>query len=247
MSNQSIFKVHLYGDSLSLPRPNHVKFEERYIWLLKKWWKNKVKEIDVMDKSQGGLTLPKLHEQFSQDVGYYNEKYDVMIIQCGVCDCAPRPIPEKVRKRVSRMSTFFKNMVVKFIKYNRARIIKNIGYWRLVEENEFFHHYMELLKKSVNRYDRIYIINIAPTNEKTEKHSPGFMEGINIYNAIIQKMVKELNAPNVFLINAYDIIQKQNNLNDYIIEEDGHHIKPITHELYAKAIIQLEEAHFVKS
>ena len=68
------------------------------------------------------------------------------------------------------------------------------------------------------------------------------MKSISEYNEIIQKISKEINSNNLFLIDVNSIIlQSSYNLSQLVFEHDGHHITPLCHKLVANRIIEIEK------
>ena len=81
----SMKKLLLITDSLGLPRlfPEKTEYEDTYPNLLKK-------HFIIMQYSKGGGTIIELYEQ----TGYFKAfEPDVIILQSGIVDCAPRPYP----------------------------------------------------------------------------------------------------------------------------------------------------------
>ena len=141
-----------------------------------------------------------------EDRKYYGEKVDVCILHEGVVDCAPRPIPRKIRNLISALPEFLKNLIIKFIHNNRSKI-QNLGVkYYLTKPDKFYESYKVMVSQMLNDSKKVYLINIAPTNEKTENHPPGFTKSIKKYNKIIKEIVNEINSPKLFLIDLYSII-----------------------------------------
>ena len=243
--NDNKLIVRYYADSLGLPRKDEVGVNDRYISKLNQFWKNKF-EIEFLDRARANSTIGDLSKWFVEDNRYYGSSADIIILHEGVVDCAPRPIPNKIRKIISTLPKFIKNRVISFLHNNRSKMQKiGIKYY-LTKPNDFYFRYKEMVSEMIKISRRVYIINIAPTNEMIEKHSPGFSKSISEYNEIIRKISKEINSNNLFLIDINSIIlQSSYNLNQLVFEHDGHHITPLCHKIIADKIIE-HETEFVK-
>lgn len=235
-------QIRLYADSLGLPRPGVVANHERYFSLFTKWYKEKHNcESEVIDHSRSNTTIKDLYAWFIEDNRYFGNKADIIILQEGIVDCAPRPIPRKVRNIISKMPGFLKKRVIKFLHNNRAKL-QNFGLkYFIVKPKDFAEEYKKFLKTASETAVRVYVINIVPTNDEIEIQSPGLKKSIDDYNKIISEVVKEIKLKNVFLIDVYEYVKnKIENLNDYVLKEDGHHITKLSHKIYSDKIIENE-------
>lgn len=249
-SNQTVvsrvFKIALYGDSLAMPRKAIVKYHERYIYLIQEWIsKNKSPEyIELKDKAKGSVTILDMLEQYEHDSGYFEFPADVLILQSGVVDCAPRPVAQETREKISRMPSFIRKMAIKYLHKNRSKILQKGNAHVRVERELFYNSVKQFLQRALKDYKRIYVINICPTNEKTEQHSPGFTANINEYNALLKKAIEETGSKNVFLVDVNKFINERfKNIDDYILKEDGHHLTPLGNKIIAEEIISKESAY----
>jgi hypothetical protein len=245
--DQGVFRARLYGDSLALPRPDYVKSSERYISSLSSWWMRHegVRSVDLCDRAKGSSTVADLYQWYKHDNGYYGESGDVLLIHCGIVDCAPRPVPRWIRRRIPKLPAALRRWTIKFLHDHRARILKLTGGWQQLNAQDFRLFYGRWLKEAVDNFSRIYILNIAPTNQATELRSPGFTDCILEYNAIIAEVVSSLDRDNVFLINVYELVSKDPaSIDKFIVSEDGHHLTALSHQLLTEAIIKHEATHF---
>ena len=86
----------VYGDSLSLPHaPDGISCFDTYPELLRGMLEsaNTALRVAVLNRSRGGAPIGALFEQFVDDSTYIGpETGRILVIQCGIVDCAPRPI-----------------------------------------------------------------------------------------------------------------------------------------------------------
>lgn len=236
--------IQYYSDSLGLPRPGHVSVSQRYIHLFQTALRN-VRDDDLflVDRSRRGATIDQLFELYSEDEEYYTEGKDVLVIHEGICDCAPRPIPHNVRKFISRLPGFLKYRIIAFLHKHRAALLRRGFAHYLVNAEDYETILKKWLTDAAPKFKRIYVLNIAPTNQEIEAHSPGLQKSIGQYNAIIEKVIAEINADKIKLIDCHSIIKaSEHGLDSLIIKEDGHHLTALAHTIYARLIIEKELA-----
>ena len=235
--------IQYYADSLGLSRPDYVRLHERYIYLFEQWVrKNYDGQVFLINRARGAQTIDKLHQLYKEDLEYIIGRKDILIIHEGVCDCAPRPIPVWARKKISQLPSFLKSRIISFLHRNRSRLLKHGFVHYLVDKKKYEPILREWLTNALSEFDRIYIFNIAPTLPHIEAHSPGFTKSIQEYNAIIKRVISELNSSKIFLIDIHGILSNNSMpLESFITTDDGHHITAMAHEIYAAELITLEK------
>lgn len=236
-----MFKLALYGDSLANPRHGIVKSNERYLSIIENYIRNNgINDfIEIRDNAKGGATLYELYEKYKEDNTYFELPGNVLIIHAGIVDCAPRPVADITRTRISKLPEFFKKIVIKYIHQNRASLIKkNNGYVKTTL-TLFKDQLFEFANHGKDNYEKIFIINICPTNATIEQRSPGFTNNIDRYNKVIDEVIFEIGSNKLRLINLNQHInQNISHIDDYVVKEDGHHIHPLTHTWIAEEIIK---------
>lgn len=200
------------------------------------------RRVYVYNRSFSGATITSIGETCHSDSFFFGSSgNDVMILQCGIVDCAPRPLPGKVRSLLSRLPEKQRNKVVRFIHRNRARILSSGLSWKITPPQKFAAELKALLAKVSREFSRVYVINIAPTTPETDAHSPGLSGSLVEYNAILQDTVERLALSNVTLIDVHRRIESEpEGISRFISQIDGHHITPAAHQLYADAILEYE-------
>jgi acyl-CoA thioesterase I len=235
--------VQYYADSLGLSRPGAVTLEQRYIFLFEEWLKKKYPApVHLTNRARRGFTIDKLYEIFQEDEEYIDGQKDLLIIHEGVCDCAPRPISQRLRGFISKLPAFIRIRTIGYIHKNRARILKRGRPHYLVGKARYQQILEKWLAKAVKNFKQIYILTIAPTNESIEAHSPGFSDSIDAYNTIIKTLVAKMADAKIKIIDVNQAVKEAGPLDDYIIKEDGHHITAAGHALYARLLIKEAEA-----
>ncbi len=249
MNRESFILVRIYGDSLSMPRefesvPFYCTYPELFRQSLEHIYPGK--QVCLYNRSVGGGTIKSLWADYQRDSSYFRpDKGDVLIIQCGIVDCAPRPIPSSVGKFVSRLPGILQQVVRKFLHHYRPRILHSGFSWRHIIPQEFKSTLIKWLATAKEDFNRVYVFNIAPTNESIEAHSPGLSSSIELYNKLISKSIKSVESGNIHLMDIHKaIISSGSSISKYINDQDGHHITLEGHKLYARMIASHESDFF---
>lgn len=167
-------KVLLITDSLSLPRRHEsgtVLWEDIYFNKLRKQFP----DIEFILMAMGGATI----EQLFLSLNYYKEtKPDVVILQSGIVDCAPRALGQLEQQIVIKLKMF--RLVHPFTKFFRKH--RNLTY---TSPKNFE---ATLLKIKNSFPDKPFIcIGILPGCEAYDKKVPGILKKIDLYNSILSK------------------------------------------------------------
>ncbi len=228
----------IYGDSLSLPRPKDgIEFGEEYSYLLKKRMEKEVnEEVFCWNRSIGGARVDELFRHYERDK-FYIGKEGFLIIQSGVVDCAPRPLPIFLREIVSVTPEFLRWRIIKFLHNHRAKILKAGLGTRPTSPKKYELTMEKWIKSAIEIEKVVLVMNIAPNTDEIEMHSPGFRKSIELYNQILEDVIKKINSKKIFLINAYDAIKEKDEEVKFLInQKDGHHITKDGHILYSELL-----------
>lgn len=225
--------VRIYGDSLGLPRPSEsVSCGETYGEQFKSQLERAGNRVALYNRSVGGASLRDLRRAWERDKPYFAASCEVLVIQCGVVDCAPRPVDRTTRGIVSRLPPVARQPIVDFLHRKRAAILSYGFLFRITEPAAFESLYGRWLAEAAALATVVFALNIAPTRPQTESHSPGFARSIEMYNEIISRSVQRVSR-NVFAVDVYSAIKSEPGGTDRYISADGHHISPAGHRLYA--------------
>lgn len=167
-------KVLLLTDSLSLPRRYEngtVSWEDIYYNKLRKHFP----DVEFILVAMGGATITQLF----LSLNYYREtKPDLVILQSGIVDCAPRALSQLEQQIVIKLRMF--RLVHPFTKFFRKS--RNLTYTKpgVFEET--------LLKIKNSFPDKPFVsIGILPGCEAYDKKVPGVSRKIEEYNALLRK------------------------------------------------------------
>ncbi len=236
----------VYGDSLSLPRASeNIRFYQTYPELIRQWYLKRRPEsgVYVYNRSRGGAAIESLYRQFQMDCTYFGSFGEkVMILQCGIVDCAPRTIPMWMRDHLSKVPASHRAPIVNFLHSNRSKILNMGLMWRATPPNRFKEIYKKLLSEAVNEFSRVYVFNVLPTTAKIEKHSPGLSSSISRYNEIISEAVNSVGTGKLHLFDVHKfVIENGDEEGVFVSIKDGHHLTLEGHELLSEMVTGREK------
>lgn len=236
--------IQLYGDSLSMPRVKPLtRYYETYQELLLDRLRTVLsdRKVYLYTRSHPGTPISSLYSEYKQDLSYFgNENQEILLIHCGIVDCAPRPIPSVLRALISHAPVKIREKIIKVIHDRRAWLLSRGFTWRVTKIDQFKRIYWEWLSLAIKNSSFVVVVNIAPTIPDMEKHSPGLSSSIKLYNQIIYDTVQKINFPTLFLFDAYnEILSHPEKLVNFIDPNDGHHLTREGHQLYADSLSKI--------
>ena len=178
-------RVLCVGDSLGLPRKG-CPYEKTWFFKLAKKYPN----IEFVDYFKRGLVLTETVNLYNM---YYTDyKPDIVIIQTGICDCAPRYLNSNklfwklllnLLGHLGFESYFWK--IIKFIFSRR----ENCVYTKV---DVFSQLYRNLIEKFIaNGVKKIIVVKIGHAAESVAANNCYFNSNVDKYNNIINKIAVE--------------------------------------------------------
>jgi hypothetical protein len=171
-------KVLVVTDSLGLPRtkPEVVRYEETWVYQISK-------QHEVHQLSIGGGEVIDFAEQL-----IYLKMFepDVVILQIGIVDCAPRALTKLENKLINkyyitrRLANKLLPRISGFLRRKRG-----ISY---TTESSYYHNLMKFKKG----FDcKVFAIGILPASDAYEAFLKGIKKKTVAYNAILKKVFLE--------------------------------------------------------
>jgi hypothetical protein len=234
--------VRIYADSLALPRAETgiglgVTYPEVLRGLLRDTHPQQAVLVHTRAASAG--TVGVLHQQWLIDNPYFGHPgADLLVIQCGVVDCAPRPLPHWARRALSRFPRGVRGLVVAFLHANRPHLLRAGIRWRRTPPRRFARILGRWLAAMDGARCRVCVVNIAPTDPASEAQSPGFGRSISAYNDLIASTIASLTGGNVALVDVHRRISAEPSGVRTYVAGDGHHLTESGHVLYAQLIME---------
>lgn len=190
-------------DSLSLPRLNteeQVDLEDTYIEKLRA----RFPEFTITDSAIGGATIVDLYKQ----VFYYKSvRPDIVILQSGIVDCAPRAYKKFGKKVLSKLGLI--NKLTGLTRWLR----KYRGY-TLTSPTKFT-YYLNKIKSEFPNSD-FYTLGILSASDDYEKKVPNIKRNVNRYNHLLKVNSKFIDNTDI----PFDAIMS-----------DHHHLNQKGHQL----------------
>jgi hypothetical protein len=171
------YKILFITDSLGYPRPEpeFVLYQETYISLLK----NEFADCDFIHQGRGGATILDLYKHSA----YYHQtlRPDLVFMQSGIVDCAPRALSVIEQQIMSRLPLVGGLCMTLVKKYSRAlRKARNMTYTSL-----------EAFKNGVEQFEslfaNVYWIGILPVAREYDDKVEGIGRNVNLYNKILRQ------------------------------------------------------------
>lgn len=215
-------KVLAIGDSLALPREN-LNYEKTWIYKLKSNF-----QFDFVTLFQRAITTEVLVNwggngknitKGADCLEFY--KPDIIILQLGIVDCAPRLFPtgSLEKKIVSILPPAIRNNYIAFVKKTRKRKENKVD----VPIEKFKHNVITYIERCIKcEVKKIIVIGICYPGKEMTSINPLIGKNVDKYNTIYQKIEKEY--PIVSLINPLD-----GRKSDKKIFIDGYHPNELGH------------------
>jgi GDSL-like lipase/acylhydrolase family protein len=244
------FLIRLNGDSLSMPRAaERISYRQTYAELLCRRIEalGIRRRVVLYNRSRGGITIDAMLRDFREDSFFFGKRGgELLIIQAGVVDCAPRPLSRLMRKGVGMLPAGAKARAIRLLHDHRAALLKRGMVFRQTSPERFAEAYAAWIGQACEEFRWVYAINIAPTNLATEARSPGFGESVLRYNAIIADACRDARRPNVRVIDVHNaILHAPDGVNRHINDRDGHHLTAEGHRLYCDLVFSHIPSDFV--
>jgi lysophospholipase L1-like esterase len=231
--------VLVYGDSLCLPRvADGVAVADTYPELLADDLSARGFKARVYSRGEGGRTINDHWARYTNDrIFFPTGANDLLIIHAGMVDCAPRPLPQKWRRRLERQPGFIRQPIVSFIKNNRPLLLKRGFIFYKVDPPTFKKRIEEWLDAATKIYSHIAVIAIPPIRQAAEDHSPGWRENIVLYNRLMAEAVAR-HQKGVYFVPLHDALSaSEQKFNECISSLDGYHLLKKGHQLIRDLIV----------
>lgn len=169
-------KLLIISDSVAAARhePEVTYWEDTYAYLLSS-------EYCVYQHSVGGARVNELDEAC---LAYLRQfRPDIVILQCGIVDCAPRAY-KWIEERIFEafwLPRKIRNLVSKTITTRKLRSLRRVVYTPL-------NHFKACCQEIHDTFpdSQVYCIGILPPSEKYEEVNPGITLNVQKYNEALK-------------------------------------------------------------
>lgn len=170
-------QVLLLTDSLGFPRaePEFVAYEQSWVALLREAFP----QCDVVHQGRGGATIRDL---FNHSAYYHGTmKPDLVLIQSGIVDCAPRTLTLVEQQVVTRLPLLSRPLGALVKRYSRQlRRWRGITYTPLAQ----FEHFVERFEA---QFPQTCWIGILPASPGYEAQVQGITRNVARYNDVLRR------------------------------------------------------------
>ncbi|MCX6764886.1 MAG: SGNH/GDSL hydrolase family protein [Candidatus Nealsonbacteria bacterium] len=232
--------ITIVGDSLSMVRSGKEIFnfyQDTYPFLLQEllWIDNYL--VVLRSRIRNNVLTESLKENLEEDVLFNNSRY--VVLHLGIVDCAPRAFSlmqerilyvfsqTSVLKYFSRLAWWFQSRYRRFFTKYFPKTY--------VSEEEFREKFSFIVREIKNKAKpkKVFVINIADTNDKNKLKSFNFEKNILNYNKIIEDLV----AGNKDFCELIDLYSQTKNKKEFLWE-DGIHLMKGAHDYLAQTLCE---------
>lgn len=213
-------------------------FRDTYPFLLQELLNSSKYHVVLRARGRNNVITQALEENLDGDVLFSDSKY--IIFQLGIVDCAPRLfnlMEDRILFVLGRepIVKIFVNAVVKFKSKHRRFFTKHFPR-TYVSKKEFKDKYAFILRETKNAVNpqKVFLINIADTNDKNNLRSFNFRKNILEYNKIIADLVVE----NKNFCELIDFFSATKEHKEFIVEDEGIHLTKSGHAYLAQIIYE---------
>lgn len=182
-------KILIITDSVSMPRPG-VPYEQTWIYLIKRAFPMH----DIIDRPGRGSTSTRLVTEGGGGADLL-ETYmpDMVIIQIGMADCAPRLFNKRgIEFRI--VSRYLPSAIrQRYIAYVKRHRVRNPNVTE-VPPDEFRRNIALYLERCGRIGARAIIISILPPTKEMIRKSPHIRVNVDRYNAILREEAERAGA-----------------------------------------------------
>ena len=217
-------RVLCIGDSLGLPR-TEMAYENTWYSILTK----RLPNFEYIPRFQRAMTTNFLVKDNSADY-LENFKPNILIMQIGIVDCAPRYLPESsiVVKIINRLPVGLNNLFWKFWKKTKKRTPKYANVLPPNFRKNLFDFFTRCNKTGV---EKVVVIKIAMPGTQMVNRNSEIINQVNHYNSIYHSLAEEFE-----LITLIDPLASGK---DDSFIEDGYHLSGRGAQLITRDLIQV--------
>lgn len=232
MSNNGKFlNLFVYSDSLAFRRPGQPQdLSFTYPFVLKDLIETRLGvRVNLVPRGGGGASVTTIREVLVRDSGYFGgdaSAMNIAAIQCGIVDCAPRPITYAVAPLLRRIPVLGPRLLSALIA--RRTGIQRLWSYTVTPRRRFSKEYARIVATCHASLIRPIAVGLPLPTLPIERRSPGFRRSASIYNGLIRDVLPE---------SFCDVEQLMTeSMRETVLLEDGHHLTEAGHRLYAEAL-----------
>jgi lysophospholipase L1-like esterase len=218
-------RILIVGDSLSFNREHTGQgLEECWPWLLK----TSMPGADVWVRSEPASLIDAALAQvrlFESSLALF----DGVIVQSGISDSCPRPIPHWLHLILGRLG----NGKLQRLVNRNYRLLLRFASNSWTSEEKFRKTLLDIVTRVTPTSTVLFVPIVRPCKKLTAK-VPGSARAADRYNAIIHDVCEEHGAGRALVLSDFEDACSE----DHVLD-DGHHLNALGHRLLADQIVEV--------
>ena len=201
---RSRLRIVALADSLALPRregTDILLWEETWPSVLGRLLRDEGISAEVINCGARARTIDSVNADFVEHVVF--KAPDVILLQVGVVDCAPRVFTRRVQKllRHRLMPASLRTATIEWAHHRRREIVSRNPLARVyTRPHAFMRHLWLLAGKLAEVGDvRLGVLPIIGDIERMEEKSPGFANNVSLYNSFLEEFARRSGRPLISL------------------------------------------------
>ena len=231
--------IRVYGDSISMPRyADGIEVGMSWPEILKCAIEQEGKNVFLYNRSLGGAAVSEIFNIVNRDAGYFAGCPGVVIIYCGIVDCAPRPVPQWIRNVIGHMPLLLRKRIISFLHDYRNQVQK-VKYWNTTQIRNFRRLYSKMIRRVAENGNCIIAVGIGPVSIGMLARSYGLQQELRRYDGLIAEISGA--AENVWYLDLKAKMPMyfkdgRGIAEDEVFLPDGHHFTALGNEIVAKIV-----------
>lgn len=226
-------KIVILGDSICLPRAKgagNIPYEATYPYLLDQALRKRYGEESpiVIECGMRSRTIRDVVSDWHEEV--YLKAADIVIVQVGGNDCAPRVFQSWEQRMVDRLPLRgLRNRILRFERKYRRQLLLAMPRRVFTTLKAFWSRVNELVVRAENqKLDRLIFVTVMPVTEKINYYLPGVAKAVHQYN---EAFLSHAMHPRVRIVNVGELYGKHGGIE--AVSLDGMHINEHGHRVLA--------------
>jgi hypothetical protein len=219
------------ADSLALPRDENgtrVLWDDTWPYRLGEELRDLHLEAEVINHGARSMTAPDLIRPHPFTNHVVLTRPQVIVVQVGIVDCAPRIFSRRANRILSRVPDPLRRLVIDHRSKKRRELIARNPLRRVYTAPDDYRRAMEALKTKLAGLDFPVHVLVLPvlSHPRLDERSPGYSGNVRRYNAILSSVWESFIPPDEL------------GISDDFFAEDGYHLSRRGNEAVARTLAE---------
>ena len=221
------------ADSLALPRDENgtrVLWDDTWPYLLGECLRGEHRlDSEVINHGQRSQTAPDLIRPHPFTMNVVLTRPDVVVVQVGIVDCAPRIFSRAENRIISHLPELIRKRVIDSRSKRRRELIASDPLARVYTAPDVYRRAMEELSRKLAGLPFAVQAIVLPvlSHRRLDDRSPGYSRNVARYNDILRAQWEGFVPPETLLEGASE---------DDFFAEDGYHLSKLGNHKVASAL-----------